>query len=369
GEPTGLLLEAAGIPIADAISRTQRLSDEQLAQSSKRGIEILNSYGITGFQDAGASTNILTALKVLDERGDLHAWVVTSLLVSDPVLGFSPVGDALIAEAEEYRTTHHRPDFVKIFLDGVPPTRTAAFLEAYLPDRDHGAHHHGVTSMTPDELESWLLRTAESGLSAKIHCTGDAAVRAALDAVQVVREAGFDTPIYQIAHGQFVHPDDRPRFAALGVVADISPFLWFPGVIPNAIADVRPGDIGAEIQPNRALLDAGALVAGGSDWPVSESPNPWEGIHGLVTRADPHGIFPGTLGPDQAISLDEAIAVFSINAARAMGVDDVTGSIAVGKSADFIVLDRDPFTVAPDTLVKTTVTETWFAGTKVYSAS
>lgn len=367
GEPTGLLLEAAGIPIADAIARTQRLSDEQLAQSSKRAIEILNSYGITAFQDAGASTNILTALKSLDERGELNAWTVTSLLVNDPALGFSPVGEPLITQAEKYRTTHHRPDFVKIFLDGVPPTRTAAFLEAYLPDRDHGAHHHGETSLTPDQLQSWLLRTAESGLSAKIHCTGDAAVRVALDAVEAVRAAGFDAPKYQIAHGQFVHPDDRPRFAALGVAADVSPFLWFPGVIPNAIADVRPGDVGAEIQPNRDLIDAGALVAGGSDWPVSESPNPWEGIHGLVTRADPHRIFPGTLGPDQAISLDEAIAVFSINAARAMGVDDVTGSITAGKSADFVVLDRDPYAVDPNTLVQTTVTETWFAGTKVYA--
>ncbi|WP_448809261.1 amidohydrolase [Agromyces bauzanensis] len=369
GEPTGLLLEEAGIPIADAIARTQMLSDEQLAQSSKRAIDILHQYGITAFQDAGASTNVLGALKTLDDRGELHAWTVTSMMVTDPVLGFSPVGDELIAQGERYRTTHHRPDFVKIFLDGVPPTRTAAFLEDYLPDHDHGAHHRGQTSFTPEELEGWLRKTAEAGLSAKIHCTGDAAVRVALDAIEAVREAGHDQVRYQIAHGQFVHPDDRPRFAALGVAADISPFLWFPGVIPTAIAEVRPGDIASEIQPNRDLIDAGALVAGGSDWPVSESPNPWEGIHGLVTRSDPHGNFPGTLGLDQAISLEEAIAVFTINAARAIGVDDVTGSIAVGKSADFVVLDRDPFAVDPDTLVQTTVTETWFAGEKVYAAA
>jgi hypothetical protein len=369
GEPTGLLLEAAGVPIAHAIARTQRLSAEQLVASSKRAIEILHEYGITAFQDAGASTNVLTALKRLDDRDELHAWTVTSLLISDPVLGFSPVGEPLIAQAEQFRSTHHRPDFIKIFLDGVPPTRTAAFLDAYLPDHDHGAHHRGETSLTPDELEGWLLRTAQAGLSAKIHCTGDAAVRVALDAVEKVRAAGFDTVKYQVAHGQFVHPDDRPRFGKLGVAADISPFLWFPGVIPTAIADVRPGDIAAEIQPNRDLIDAGALVAGGSDWPVSESPNPWEGIHGLVTRSDPYGNFPGTLGADQAITLDEAIRVFSLNAARAIGVDDVTGSITAGKSADFIVLDRDPFAIDPDSLVQTTVTETWFAGTKVFATS
>jgi predicted amidohydrolase YtcJ len=367
GEPTGLLLEAAGMPVGEAISRTQKLSVEQAVRASERAIEILHGYGVTAFQDAGVSTDILRSLKTLDDEGRLHAWVVSSLLVNDPALGFSPLGDELIAERERFRSPHHRPDFIKIFLDGVPPTRTGAFLEPYLPDRDHGAHYAGATSMDFAELTDWLLRTAEQGLSAKIHCTGDAAVRAALDAVEAVRNAGFSDPKYQIAHGQFVHPDDRTRFAALDVAADISPFIWFPGVIPNAIAEVLPAELAKHMQPNRDLIDAGALVAGGSDWPVSESPNCWEGIHGLVTRKDPNGVFPGALWPEQAITLDEAVSVFTIDAARAMGVDDVTGSLTVGKSADFIVLDRDPFEIDPDTLVQTTVTETWFEGRNVYS--
>lgn len=141
-------------------------------------------------------------------------------------------------------------------------------------------------------------------------------MRATLDAVEKVRAEGFTEARFQVAHGQFVHPDDIPQFATLDVAADISPFLWVPGIIPAAIAEVLPGDRASRMQPNRSLLDSGALVAGGSDWPVSESPNAWEGIHGLVTRQDPTGTFPGALWPEQAITLAEAIEVFTLAAAR-----------------------------------------------------
>ncbi|WP_410662183.1 amidohydrolase [Amycolatopsis sp. lyj-84] len=366
GEPVGVLLEAAGVPVERALSETRTLTAEQHVAASRHGIGTLHSYGVTAFQDAGVSADILGALKSLDDAGELRAWVVSSLLINDPIFGFDPIGAPLLEVAGQYRSEHHRPDFVKIFLDGVPPTRTAAFLEPYLPDDAHGACHHGATTMPGDELVGWLRTAAAAGLSAKVHCTGDASVRATLDAVEKVRAEGFTEARFQVAHGQFVHPDDLPRFAALGVAADISPFLWVPGVIPAAIAEVLPGERAGRMQPNRSLLDEGALVAGGSDWPVSESPNAWEGIHGLVTRRDPTGAFPGALWPEQAITLAEAVEVFTLAAARAMGLGDVTGSLVPGKSADFVVLDRDPFQTDPSALVKTKVTQTWFAGHRVY---
>lgn len=156
--------------------------------------------------------------------------------------------------------------------------------------------------MDPAELEGWLMGTAERGISAKIHCTGDASVRLVLDTVQKVREAGHTDVRYHVAHGQFVHPEDVPRFRELGVVADISPALWFPGVIANAIKDVLGEERGSRLQPNRSLVDAGAIVAGGSDWPVSETPNAFEAIYGLVTRKDPTCQFPGALWPEQALT-------------------------------------------------------------------
>jgi len=366
GAPTGVLLEAAGVQVERALRKTGTLTEEQHARASRRAIEVLHSYGVTAFQDAGVSVDILNALKSLDDAGRLDAWVVTSLLVNDPIFGFDPIGSALMELAERYRGEHHRPDFVKIFLDGVPPTRTAAFLEPYLPDEAHGACFHGAPTMPPDELEGWLRAAASAGLSAKVHCTGDASVRATLDAVEKLRAEGHTDTLFQVAHGQFVHPDDLARFGALGVVADISPFLWVPGVIPTAIANVLPAERASRMQPNRSLLDSGALVAGGSDWPVSESPNAWEGIQGLVTRQDPTGAHPGALWAEQAISLAEAVEAFTLSGARAMGVDDVTGSLAPGKSADFVVLDRNPFESPVTELHATAVTETWFAGRRVF---
>lgn len=367
GEPTGLLYESATLALTEAVDANLSRTPERYRRSSERAIEMLHSYGITAFQDAAATVDIMGALRELDDAGGLHAWVVSSMLSTTFLFANTPVGDELVARREEFRSPHHRPDFVKVALDGVPPTFTSAFLEPYVENDEHGACHCGTTTMPPEQLTDWLLRTAPQGLGCKIHCTGDAAVRVALDAIQVVREAGFTDVRYQIAHGQFIDPVDRPRFASLNVSADISPFLWFPGVITSAIDTVRPNDQGKHMQPNRELIDLGALVAGGSDWPVSESPNPWEGIQGLVTRADPLGRIPGTLWPEQAVTLDEALEIFSINGARAMGVDDVAGSITPGKSADFVVLNQDPFAVDIDHVIDTHAVETWFAGQRVYA--
>lgn len=368
GRPTGVLFEAAGIPVARAQEEAGGLTPEQVRRACARGVEILNSYGVTAFQDAGVSTGILEALRSLDTAGELNAWTVSSMLINDEIFGFDTIGDDLVFGGEQYRTEHHRPDFVKIFLDGVPPTRTGAFLEPYLPDDLHGAHFCGETLLKPEELLDWLRRTAEVGISAKIHCTGDASVHAVLNAVETLRAEGFTETRYQVAHGQFVHPDDVPRFARLGVSADISPFIWWPGPIIEAIREVMSEDRVQRMHPNRDLLDSGAVVAGGSDWPVSPSPNAWEGIHGLVTRQDPSGAYPGSLWPEQAITLEEAIAAFTIGGAEAMGLAEETGSLAAGKSADFVLLDRDPFAHPEDELVRTKVAETWFAGRRVYAA-
>ena len=220
--------------------------------------------------------------------------------------------------------------------------------------------------MDGEELTDWLLRTAAAGIGAKIHCTGDGAVHHVLDAAEKVRAAGFTTPLH-IAHGQFVAVEDIPRMAELNVVAEISPTLWFPGVIYEAIKIVLGPDRAEKMQPNRSILDAGGVVIGGSDWPVVPLPNPWLGIEGLVTRADPDGVFSGTLWLEQALTLDEAIAVYTTASSQAMGLGEITGSLSAGKSADFIVLNQSPWEVPPTELADTAALETWFAGECVYT--
>ena len=141
-----------------------------------------------------------------------------------------------------------------------------------------------------------------------------------------------------------------------------------PGPIHEAISQVLPQERADRMHPIRDQLDAGVLVAGGSDWPVSPTPNPWEGIEGLVTRQDPSGRYPGSLWPEQAVTLAEAIEVFTINGATAMGLAEHCGTLAAGKSADFTILDRNPFDADPSDLAETQTVETWFAGRQVYAA-
>ena len=368
GRATGVLIEAGGVLVEETVARLQPQSTQHLARAAARGIEILHSYGITGFQDAASSLQLLQALKELDDSGELSAWVVTSMQANDFIFGTTPLGEGIIAHREDTRSEHHRPDFIKIFLDGVPPAGTAAFIEPYLSGVGFPECHCGGTTMPPAELERWLMGTAERGISAKIHCTGDASVRLVLDTVAKVRSAGYTKPKYHIAHGQFVQEQDIPRFAELDVTADISPSLWFPGVISEAIATVLPAERASKMQPNRSLLDAGARIAGGSDWPVSVSPNAWEGIYGLVTRQDPTGQFPGTLWPEQAISLAEAIRTYTTSSAKATGLDDVTGSLAPGRSADFIVLIENPYEIDIEQIPHIKTRQTWFAGRKVFDA-
>lgn len=367
GRATGVLYEAAGVLVTQAKERFEPSSIDDLAKASARGIEMLHEYGITGFQDAAASSQLQQALKTLDERNELNAWVVTSSPVEEFIFGIEPVGEEIIFSMERSRSQHHRPDFIKIFLDGVPPTKTAAFLEPYIADSDCSDCNFGYLTMPSEELTDWLMKTAHKGISAKIHCTGDASVRAVLDAVEMVREAGYTKSIYHVAHGQFIHPDDIARFQELGVVADISPALWFPNVITESFKTVLPAERAEQVQPNRALLDHGALVAAGSDWPVAESPDPWPAMYGLVTRQDPTGTMPGALWPEQAVTRREALAMYTRNPALALGMGETIGTLSPGKSADFVVLNLDPLVCRTEELLQIHTQQTWFAGSLVYN--
>jgi len=366
GRATGWLVEAAGMQLEQARERNQPFDLDKLMASSARGVAECHAFGITGFQDAATSQQIMQAVHELDRQGKLDAWVVSSTPVEEFIFGYEPVGQPVIDMMDQTASRHHRPTFIKIFLDGVPPTRTAAFLSPYKPENEGDACSHGHMTMGHGQLLEWLMRTAKQGIGAKIHCTGDASVRAVLDAVQQVREAGYTEPLYQVAHGQFIDPADLPRFAQLNVSADISPAIWFPGVIAQTFHEVLEEPLASRVQPNRLLLEHGARIAAGSDWPVAVSPNPWPAIYGLITRQDPSGAFPGTLWPEQAMTAAQALTAYTRASAEACGLGDVTGSLEVGKSADFITLPVDPLTCPVEELIDLLPESTYFEGREVH---
>ncbi|MDR4534425.1 amidohydrolase [Glutamicibacter sp. PS] len=368
GQPTGWLVEAAGMMAEKAKERVAPFGLDKLMEASAQGVAECNSFGITGFQDAATSQQIMQAVHRLDTEGRLNAWVVSSTPVEEFIFGFDPVGQEVIEAMPDTASEHHRPTFIKIFLDGVPPTRTAAFLNPYKGMSESDPCSHGKMTMSQDKLAGWLLRTAALGVGAKIHCTGDASVRAVLDAVAQVRAAGYAHVRYQVAHGQFIATEDLPRFAELNVSADISPAIWYPGVIAETFHEVLDEPQASEVQPNRLLLEHGARIAAGSDWPVAPTPNPWPAIYGLVTRKDPSGSFPGTLWAEQAMTISEALVSYTRAAAEAAGLEDVTGSLEVGKSADFIVLPIDPMHCPIEQVIELRPEATYFAGRRVYTA-
>lgn len=365
GELLGVLLERATAPVRTYLAKADAPTREERLRATRAGMRTLHSFGITSIMDALVLEEDLIASSALDRAGELK------LHISCCVFNTGPNREGFNYEAarklgDEVASDLLRTDFIKLALDGVPPAQTGAFIDPYLPSEEWGAEHHGQVTMTPDELAEVLRHNCRNGWSTKIHCTGDASVRAAIDGYEAMRKEGFTDVKLHVAHSQFVTPEDRARMADLDIVAEISPFLWYPGVIVEAIRTVVGDERTDHMHPNRDLVDRGVLVAAGSDWPVMP-PNPWHGIEGLVTRADPTGRHPGELWREQALSVPEALRVFSINGAKAAGWEDEVGSIEVGKCADFAVIDRDPLSIDPADIADTQVLSTWFAGEQVYS--
>ncbi|MEW6644901.1 MAG: amidohydrolase [Pseudomonadota bacterium] len=368
GALTGVMIETASGLVEKALTQAGHYTAEMDRAAVARAIAILNGFGVTACLDAATMKPTLAALKSLDDRGELSAWAAASMPVSYPAAMFGDVGEPLFAQREDYRGAHVRPDYAKIFLDGVPGARTAAFHEAYVPDPVHGCCFRGGTMFTVPDLVRWIGLCERVNIAVKIHCAGDAAVTQALDAIDVVRSFNGPTRlVHHIAHASYIAPADISRFAALGVAADLSPIIWYPTLFLEGHKAAMGEERATRFWPNRSLHETGALMAGGSDWPVVANPDPWTGIEGMVTRRNPSGAFPGVaLWPEQALDLATVLAIYTINGARVLGIEQVTGSIEVGKSADLIVLDRNLFEVAADELADTKVVTTFFEGRAVY---
>jgi predicted amidohydrolase YtcJ len=367
GAPVGLLIENASALVERVATASVADPAGRDIASTRRAVEILNSYGVTAYQDANTTLPMLRALQALDRDGGLNAWCVGSLPAYDTLSGTELFGEALIARREEFRSRHVRPDFVKLFMDGVPMTRTAAMLDAYLPD-EAGRVVVCQSYIPMPELVRWFLRAHDWDMGVKLHCAGDRAVRDTLDAIEIVRDLRGPGRRHQIAHAGYVDPSDIPRFPRLNVVADLCPAIWFPSPIVSAISAVLPAERGARYWPFRDMREAGVLMAGGSDWPVVGLPNPWLGLAGMVTRRHPTGAYPGAMWPEQALDVATAVEVYTIDVARSIGLADVAGSVEVGKSADLAVLDRDLFAIPVDEIGGTRALATYFEGRLVYEA-
>jgi hypothetical protein len=368
GHPNGLLLET-GARLMDKV--IPPWTTEQYVAAARASARMANALGITSMKDAGAFEPAGMAFSTLDNTEGLTLNV--AICLPTPYGARQGLLDyALIdREREKYRTQRVLTDFVKIFLDGVPtPARTAAMLDPYVPDEQHGTKFTGGMHIDRDLLARDVTELDKRGYTIKIHTAGDRSVRAGLDAIEAARRAnGASGRHHELAHAGFIHPDDIPRFAKLDVVADYSPVIWHPSpIIAAVIAAV--GERGNRYWPTRTLLASGAQISAGSDWPAAvPDQNPWVGVEALVTRKDPRGQTPGLLWADEAATLEDAVRIYTINGARALRLEARTGSIVVGKDADIVVLDRDLFAIPIDEVGEAQVQYTIFNGKIVYKAN
>lgn len=370
GALTGVLQELASPVGEEAAAASIQESAERHGTAFRTAVQILNSFGVTAVQEAATMDYALETLADLDRRGELTAHVVASM-PSRPFIEPGTTGPELYDIGEQYRTEHVHPDFSKYVLDGVPMTRTSAMLSPYLcSHHSHDPNHTAEPLWELGELTTSLEALVDRGLHAKLHATGDAAVRLVLDAVEQVRASRGEAPIFQIAHVEYIAPADVPRFTGLGVVPDASPYIWFPSVIQESIAKQIPAETFDKSWPLKDLFLDGALVSGGSDWPCSApTPDPWTGLETMVTRRNPDPEVPGDLNGGQALDIRQAVAAFTRYPAAAMGLQDTVGMLRTGLSADFIVLDRNIFEEDPSTIHATQVLQTYFEGRVVHEAA
>jgi predicted amidohydrolase YtcJ len=248
---------------------------------------------------------------------------------------------------------------VKVFADGALGPRTAAMLAPY----DGEPSNTGILTTDEDALRAVARKAVAGGLPLAVHAIGDRANRMVLDVLSEVGPAGEDGPPHRVEHAQLLHPDDVGRLAELDVVASMQPL--------HATQDLEMADQywGARCRTAyawRSLLDAGTVLAFGSDCPV-ESYDPFLGIHAAVTRCRTDG-FPDPEGwySEQRLDVGEAVYAYTLGAAYASGLDDRLGSLVPGKLADLVVLDRDIFACAPMEIADTRVLATMIGGEFVY---
>jgi len=360
GEPTGYLSETGMGLVGNHIERP---SFEAYKRAMEKSLKQMTAWGITSFIDMMALEESTDVYFELDAEGKLPFRLNVAQAMNEYTNEVATAIEAreylpkAIARATEKIDTRH----FKYWGDGTPISYTSLLVEPYA-DRDT----YGEITMTDEMIEDAIVYLGQ-GLGGHVHSITDGTTRRILDFVEEAHQR-YPGKVrrFHIGHNQLVHPDDYARYVELDIVAEIGPAMWFPfGATPVLIQRLGEERVRLRYFDIRSMLDAGIVVAWGSDWPAgTPDANPFRGLEGLVTRTHPSGDFDGTLGVP--ISLEEGIRIITMGAAYAMEREDSIGSIEAGKHADLIVLDRNLFDIPPDTIYDTVVKRTVFAGETVY---
>ena len=355
GGPTGIFNETAQSLVGKIIPDQTK---EKSVQALKLAIEECLKNGITTFHNAGSNQGTIDLFKDFAARNELKIRLYNMLSGRDSTLiaNYFKNGPE-IGLYNNHLTTRS----VKLYSDGALGSRGAWLLEEYTDAPD--VFGHEVTPMK--EVEEVTKRSYEAGFQVGIHAIGDRANREALDIFERTFEAGTqDDPRYRIEHAQHIHPADIPRFGELGVI---------PAMQAIHMSSDRPWAIdrlGKERIENGAymwqeLLQTGARIVNGTDAPV-EPIDLLATFYASVSRKTLKGTPKGGYEPAQKMTRNQALKSLTLDAAYGAFMEDIVGSIEVGKLADFTILDKDIMTIPEDSILATNVSMTIIDGKVVY---
>ena len=356
-QPNGFLVDAGAEKVEPLLPQP---TPDRLLAAGHAALHYNYSLGITAWLDPLASEYVLKSYRLLAERGELISQVVAfpQVLAKDPASELAGVQKT----REVYQDVPNLyVSGIKVFADGVVeyPSQTAHLSRPYT-----NTGRNGDLLFDPKNFAELCVEADKQGLIIHVHAIGDRAVKEALDGIAAARKANGNSGLpHTITHEQFVQPDDFPRFRELGVVSALQ-LLW-ADASQDTIEIVKPyldPDIYRWQYPARSILDNGGIISGASDWPVS-SANVFWAIYQAETRKGPEGV----LDASQAMPREAMFYAYTRNSARAMNLDSI-GTIAAGKRADLVLLDRDVLTISAEEMRDAKVLWTIVAGKTMYRA-
>lgn len=350
GQATGILVDAAQQLVSAVLPRQ---SEAEARTVLDRSLAEIARVGLTSVHDAGVGVREDRLYRDYAGQGKLTARVYGMIGGAEQDFDQLAAGGPLKTYAHDLYALRA----VKLYADGALGSRGAALIAPYSDE----PKSHGLLFRANADIKAQMAKAMRKGYQVNVHAIGDAGNRQILDGYQQL--AGGSGARHRIEHAQVVALSDIARFKRLGIIPSMQP--------THATSDMNMAEqrVGADRIKGayawRTFLKQGSRIACGSDFPV-ESPNPFFGLHAAVTRQDAQGQPVAGWYPGQAMTLKEAFRCFTLDAAYAAHQENALGSLEAGKWADFIVVDRDLFTIPAGDIHKTGVLQTWVAGRQVY---
>lgn len=351
GDATGVLIDNAMGLLRGNIPA---LTSEEIKYALTTSMENLATHGLTSVHDAGVGSGVIQAYKELADADAMPIRINVMIAARDE-------NYELMLRAGHYKSDDDKLaiNSVKIAADGALGSRGAAMIDDYsdMPG------HKGLLLLDQERLEYFMRAAMNANFQVNTHAIGDAANMIVLDNYEnLIRETNSRDRRHRVEHAQILRYQDIVRFAELGVIPSMQATH---ATSDKNMAQDRIGEVRIEgAYAWRKLMNAGALIANGSDFPV-ESPNPFYGLHASITRQDKDNQPDGGWFPGESMTAEEAFASFTVDAAYAGHQEQILGSLVPGKKADFIFLDRDIFAIPASQIWQTQVTETWVGGSRL----